>query len=112
MVLRSYRIECANLFLTHVPYLRHIILYIRLSCLTQGIELKITALKILGAASIFEQGGSLRLVIPKKILRYLNVTLDPDDQDENATVILIVTDRGILIRPLSDLLRDDEMKNL
>jgi len=60
---------------------------------------------------VFKQGGSLRLVLPKRTLAYLKMA---EDQDENeySTLILIVTDRGILMRPLADLLQDDEMKNL
>ncbi len=73
-------------------------------------EIRVVIERVLGAASIFRQGGSLRLFLPKKAFRFLNIPREVDeDSSENLTVILIATDRGIIIRPLEDYLADKEM---
>lgn len=72
-------------------------------------EVRVNIHRVLGAASIFKQGGSLRLILPKKVLSVLKMPRDPDESDF-ATVILIATDKGILLRQLSDYLQDEEMR--
>jgi hypothetical protein len=73
-------------------------------------EVKIKIQKVLGAASIFRQGGSLRVILPRKSFALLNMPKDPDESDYS-TVILIATNKGILMRSLNDFLQDEEMKN-
>ena len=72
-------------------------------------EVKLALQRVLGAASVFRQGGSLRLILPKKSYAYLKIPRDTDD-NEYSTVILIATDKGILMRSLTDYLGDDDMK--
>jgi hypothetical protein len=74
-------------------------------------EVRLNIQRVLGAASIFRQGGSLRLILPKKAFVLLKMPRDPDESDF-ATVILIATDKGILMRPLSDFLEDGDMKDV
>lgn len=62
--------------------------------------------EVLGAATVFKQGGSLRLIIPKKASAYLKIPRDPEES-EYPTVVLVATEKGILLRPLSDLLEDE-----
>lgn len=75
-------------------------------------EVKIVVQRVLGAASVFRQGGSLRLILPKKAFAPLKIPRDPDDASDFSTVILVATDKGILMRPLSDYLEDEDMKGL
>jgi hypothetical protein len=72
-------------------------------------DVRITVQRILGAASIFRQGGSLRVILPKKALGALKMPRDPEES-EIPTVILIATDKGILMRQLSDYLQDEDMR--
>ena len=76
-----------------------------------AVEIRVKLQRVLGAASIFKQGGSLRVILPKRSFSLLKMPREPDESDF-ATVILIATDKGILMRPLSDFLQDEEMKNL
>jgi hypothetical protein len=76
-----------------------------------AVEIRVKLQRVLGAASIFKQGGSLRVILPKRSFAFLKMPREPDESDF-ATVILIATDKGILMRPLSDFLQDEEMKNL
>jgi hypothetical protein len=73
-------------------------------------EVKITIQRVLGAASVFRQGGSLRLILPKRSFALLKIPRDPDDFSDFSTVILVATDKGILMRLLSDYLEDADMK--
>lgn len=73
-------------------------------------ETKIIIDRVLGAASVFRQGGSLRLILPKKAFVLLKIPRDPDASSDFSTVILVATDKGILMRPLTDYLSDDDMK--
>jgi hypothetical protein len=66
--------------------------------------------RVLGAASLFKQGGSLRLIIPRKALSSLRLSKESEDMD-TCSVILIATDKGLLVRSLSDYIEDEEMKN-
>lgn len=72
----------------------------------KAVKLKIR--RVLGAATIFRQGGSLRVILPKKAFSFLNMPREPDDT-ELSTVILIGTDKGILVRLLPDFVKDEEM---
>lgn len=72
-------------------------------------DVRINVQRILGAASIFRQGGSLQIILPKKALGTLKMSREPEES-EIPTVILIATDKGILIRQLSDYLEDQDMR--
>ncbi|MDG6907652.1 MAG: hypothetical protein JRN20_17915 [Nitrososphaerota archaeon] len=74
-------------------------------------EIKVILDRVLGAASVFRQGGSLRLILPKKAFRSLKMSNEAEDFD-NTTVILIVTNKGIILRRLDDYLQDEEMKGI
>lgn len=74
-------------------------------------EAKIVIERVLGAASVFRQGGSLRLILPKRAFVLLKIPRNPDDDSSDfSTVILVATNKGILMRPLADYLSDDDMK--
>jgi hypothetical protein len=72
-------------------------------------EVKIVIDRVLGAASVFRQGGSLRLILPKKAFGILKIQRGYEESDFT-TLILISTNKGILLRPLEDYLRDADMK--
>ncbi len=65
--------------------------------------------RVLGAVSLFKQGGSLRVILPKKALSSLKISKEWEELD-SSTVILIATDKGLLMRPLADYIEDEEMK--
>jgi hypothetical protein len=65
--------------------------------------------RVLGAVSLFKQGGSMRLILPKKALSSLKISKDSEEVD-SSSVILIATDKGLLMRPLADFIEDEEMK--
>jgi len=73
-------------------------------------ETKIITERVLGAASIFRQGGSLRLILPKRAFAILKIQKNVEESDFS-TVILLATDKGILLRPLDDYLNDEDMKD-
>ena len=72
-------------------------------------EVKVTVRRVMGAATIFMQGGSLRLVLPKKIARILGIDRDDIDPEQN-TFIVLETDKGLILRTVRDYLSDDEMR--
>lgn len=72
-------------------------------------EVKLVLQRVLAAASVFRQGGSLRLILPKRSYKLLKILKETDESDVS-TVIMIETNKGILLRPLADYLEDDEMK--
>jgi hypothetical protein len=74
-------------------------------------EVKISIQKVIGAATVFKQGGSLRLILPKIAFALLRIPKDPDREESDfSTVILIATSKGILVRALEDYLKDQDMK--
>jgi hypothetical protein len=75
-----------------------------------GMTKKVTVVleRVLGATSLFKQGGSLRLIVPRKALSSLRTK---DSEEMDASVILIATDKGLLVRSLSDYIDDEEMKS-
>jgi hypothetical protein len=78
-----------------------------------GREVKLTIIKVLGAASLFSQGGSLRLILPKSASRLLGARIngfDEEDESDKLTFILIATSKGLILRLLQDYLGDDDMR--
>jgi hypothetical protein len=77
-------------------------------------EIKILVDRVLGAVSVFPQGGTLRLILPKSAAKMLgNYSRDSslnDGEEEKPTFILIATNKGIILRSLKDYLEDEEMK--
>ena len=65
-------------------------------------EVKILVDRVLGAVSVFPQGGTLRLILPKSAAKMLgNSSRDSsrnDDDEEKPTFILIATNKGIILR--------------
>jgi hypothetical protein len=77
------------------------------------IEVRVTLERVLGAVSLFSQGGTLRLILPKSAVRVLGASIDKgnDEEDsEKSTFIVISTNKGLILRSLQDYLNDDEMK--
>ena len=72
-------------------------------------EVKVTVRRVMGAATVFMQGGSLRLVLPKKLVRMLGVDQEDIDSEQN-TFIILETDKGLILRPVKDYLSDEEMR--
>ena len=72
-------------------------------------EVKVTVRRVMGAATVFMQGGSLRLVLPKKLVRTLGIDQEDIDSEQN-TFIVLETDKGLILRPVKDYLSDEEMR--
>ena len=80
---------------------------------TATIEVRVTLERVLGAVSLFSQGGTLRLILPKSAARVLGArigTRDDEEDSEKSTFIVISTNKGLILRSLQDYLNDDEMK--
>lgn len=78
-------------------------------------EVKIMIDRVLGAVSVFPQGGTLRVILPKSAAKMLGTfpaggNRNMVDEDEKPTFILLATNKGIILRSLKDYLEDDEMK--
>ncbi|HXQ92904.1 MAG TPA: hypothetical protein VN739_07835 [Nitrososphaerales archaeon] len=76
-------------------------------------EVKIMVDRVLGAVSLFSQGGSLRLILPKSAIRALGTKIDrhsEDDDSDKSTFVVLATNKGLILRSLQDYLNDDEMK--
>jgi len=72
-------------------------------------EVKIIVRGVLSAVTIFRQGGSLRLILPKKSFSLLRFNDEPSSS-ESSTAIVLETNKGILIMSLDDYLKDEELK--
>ncbi|NWG09601.1 MAG: hypothetical protein HXX80_04760 [Nitrososphaerales archaeon] len=75
-------------------------------------EVKIEIRGIIGAASPFKQGGSMRIILPKKIGKVYNLDRWQMHELESCTFVFIETNFGILICPLVDVLNKPEIKQL
>jgi hypothetical protein len=78
----------------------------------QDKEVKIVIERVLTAATVFRQGGSFRLVLPKKAAAFLKIERNTIDEDlSSPTVILLATTKGILMRSLEEHLKDKDMRD-
>ena len=66
---------------------------------------------LIGTASPFKQGGSLRITLPKKIARGFAGRVSLEELQE-ATLFFVGTNVGILMCTLSDLQRNPMMKEM
>lgn len=76
-------------------------------------EVKISVDRVLGAVSLFSQGGTLRLILPKSAVRVLGAKIDKqgeEDDSDKPTFVIFATNKGLILRSLQDYLNDDEMK--
>ena len=76
-------------------------------------EVKIMVDRVLGAVSLFSQGGTVRLILPKSAVRVLGTNIGrygEDDDSDKSTFVVIATNKGLILRSLQDYLNDDEMK--
>lgn len=75
-------------------------------------EVKMLVDRVLGAAPVFPQGGSLRLILPKSAERALGAKIDrlSDEGTEKPTFVLIMTNKGLILRLLQDYLEDEDMR--
>lgn len=77
---------------------------------------------VLATASVFFQGGSVRLILPRKVMRALSaINFDTRhmhdtnnrseilEDDCSLDLLFILSDKGIILRPLQDYLADVEM---
>jgi len=73
--------------------------------------------EIIGSKTPFWQEGSLRIVLPNRFVeRYSSLkprkTIGERTTRDETPIVFLETDKGILMRPLSDVLNDQEMKRL
>ena len=73
-------------------------------------ELKVEIVGIIGAASPFWQGGSIRITLPKRLGRTYGLGRKENRELENFTFIFIETDKGVLISPMQEVLQDKDMR--
>lgn len=66
-------------------------------------EIRIEIRDLLGTASPFKQGGSLRIVLPKRITRLYNIERRPSGEIGDVTFFFIATNIGVLMCSLSEL---------
>ena len=74
-------------------------------------DVVVEILGLIGTASPFKQGGSLRLTLPKRIARVL-LTRSSAETLEDVTFFFIRTNMGILMCTLSDLIGNPSLKDL
>lgn len=89
--------------------------------LAQSREVRILVSGVLGSASMFFQGGSVRLILPKKVVRALLSVENAKQQDANGNfenpserefdmdLLFILCNKGIILSPLQGYLRDTDM---
>ncbi len=75
-------------------------------------EVTIEVRGLIGTASPFRQGGSIRIVLPKKIARAYNTQRPSSSELEDVTFFFIATNIGILMCSLLDLSRNPIMREL
>ena len=75
-------------------------------------EARIEIRGVIGAASPFRQGGSLRIILPKRIAKMYNLEKWQMSELENYAFVFLDTNLGILICPLKELLQRTELKEL
>ncbi|MGQ9718608.1 MAG: hypothetical protein ACUVWK_01965 [Nitrososphaerales archaeon] len=75
-------------------------------------EVKIEIKGIIGAASPFRQGGSMRIILPKKMAKVYNLERWQLYELESYAFVFIETNLGILICPLVDVLNKPEIRQL
>ncbi len=75
-------------------------------------QVTITITGLMGTATPFRQGGSLRIVLPRKIARAYNIVKLSSDEIEEVTFFFIGTDIGVLMCTLSDLSKNEIMQEL
>ena len=69
----------------------------------------ITITDILGSAEPFEQGGSVRLTIPKNAVKRNNIK---DKIEEQFSYIFLETDLGMLLMPFDKIFNPETIKSL
>jgi len=72
-------------------------------------EVKISVGQVLGIASPFYQGGSLRLTIPKKVAK--KYKLEEKIGKEFFSLIFLEADKGIFMIPLDKVVRPDNIRD-
>lgn len=75
---------------------------------TKKVEIEIR--RVLGSTTVFMQGGSLRLVLPRRAARVLGIH-DPEDVDpDDLTFFLLETNKGIILRLVREYASDPDMR--
>jgi hypothetical protein len=77
---------------------------------SEGRELKAKIVRILGAASPYSQGGSLRITLPKQIARVYGLQKWSAGELEKKVFVFIETDQGILLMPLEKALQNSDLQ--
>lgn len=73
-------------------------------------KVEVTIKRVLGSTTIFMQGGSFRLVLPKRAARILGIREEEDIEPDECTFILLETDKGIMLRPVKEYISDQDMR--
>jgi len=77
--------------------------------MSNGNEVKISVGAVLGIASPFYQGGSLRLTVPKRVIK--KYKLDEKVGKEFFSLIFLEADKGIFMIPLDKVVRPDNIRD-
>lgn len=75
-----------------------------------GKKVEVTIKRVLGSTTVFMQGGSFRLVLPKRAARILGIKEEEDIEPDEFTFILLETDKGILLRVVREYISDKDMR--
>jgi hypothetical protein len=80
------------------------------SSVSEGRELTVRIQSILGAASPYSQGGSLRITLPKQIARVYGLQRSSAQELEKKVFVFIETDYGIFLMPLEKALQNPDLQ--
>lgn len=75
-------------------------------------EITIEVRGLIGTASPFRQGGSIRIALPRKMARAFSVQRSSSGELEDVTFFFIATNIGILMCSLADLSRNPTVREL
>ena len=92
--------------------------------MTRSKEIKILIDGVIASASAYSQGGSIRIILPKKVVRALkigkysrseagegmDINTSSEDEDE-IDLVFILSNKGLILRPLQDFLADRDMND-
>jgi len=70
-----------------------------------GKKLEIEVRGVLGAATTYRQGGSVRIILPKRVTKYYSMKLD-EEEGSIITLMFVETDKGIFLQTTDDVHKD------
>lgn len=72
-------------------------------------EIKVVIDRVIGSATVFRQGPTMRFIFPKRTEKFLGLDQEGSEGD-NPSVVIIKTNKGILLRELKDFVNDEDMR--